>query len=97
MIWSLITFDNLQSCGGKVWIKVAKYLTEDVPYRLKSDDVKDVESLLSIFKSAPAELKEFIKWWVAEVCRQEDGSSEEEKKGGLVMKVFVSFAPFLFL
>ncbi|KAJ4726928.1 Phytochelatin Synthase, Glutathione gamma-glutamylcysteinyltransferase [Melia azedarach] len=75
-----------QSCGGKVWIKVAKYLTEDVPYRLKSDDMKDVESLLSIFKSAPAELKEFIKWWVAEVCRQEDGSSEEEKKGGLVMK-----------
>ncbi|GAY40281.1 hypothetical protein CUMW_050730 [Citrus unshiu] len=76
------------SCRHEGWNKVAKYLTEDVPLRLKSDDVKSVENLLSvIFKSAPADLKEFIKW-VAEVRRQEDGSMilSEEEKGRLVMK-----------
>lgn len=55
--------------------------------------MKSVENLLSvIFKSAPADLKEFIKW-VAEVRRQEDGSMilSEEEKGRLVMKVFSSF------
>lgn len=55
--------------------------------------MKGVENLLSvIFKSAPADLKEFIKW-VAEVRRQEDGSMilSEEEKGRLLMKVFSSF------
>lgn len=50
--------------------------------------MKGVENLLSVvFKSAPADLKEFIKW-VAEVRRQEDGSMilSEEEKGRLVMK-----------
>lgn len=59
--------------------------------------MKGVENLLSVvFKSAPADLKEFIKW-VAEVRRQEDGSMilSEEEKARLVMKVFSSF--FLFL
>lgn len=70
------------SCRHEGWNKVAKYLTEDVPLQLESDGVKGVENLLSVvFKSAPADIKEFIKW-VAEVRRQEDGSmilSEEEK------------------
>ncbi|KAJ4726932.1 Phytochelatin Synthase, Glutathione gamma-glutamylcysteinyltransferase [Melia azedarach] len=76
------------NCRHDGWNKVAKYLTEDVGLRLKSDDVKDIESLLSIvFKSAPADLKEFIKW-VAEVRRQEDGGVilSEEETGRLVMK-----------
>ncbi|KAL9431147.1 hypothetical protein AB3S75_026357 [Citrus x aurantiifolia] len=76
------------SCRHEGWSKVAKYLTEDVPHRLKMNDVKDVENLLSlVLKSAPVDLKEFIKW-VAEVRRQDVAgvSSSEEEKARLVIK-----------
>ncbi|KAJ4726930.1 Phytochelatin Synthase, Glutathione gamma-glutamylcysteinyltransferase [Melia azedarach] len=79
------------SCRDEDWNKVARYLTEEAPLLIKSDDVKDVENLLSIlYKSAPADLKESIKW-VAEVGRQEDGrvTLSEEEKGRLVVKIKV--------
>ncbi|KAK3193494.1 hypothetical protein Dsin_024804 [Dipteronia sinensis] len=69
------------------WRSVAKYLTEDVPHRLKLDNLKDVENVLSVvFKTAAYDLKEFIKW-VAEVRRQEDVCVilSEEEKGRLVI------------
>ncbi|XP_021281425.1 glutathione gamma-glutamylcysteinyltransferase 3-like isoform X4 [Herrania umbratica] len=71
------------SCRHKDWNFVAKYLTEDVPLLFTSGYLKDVDDVLCIvFKSAPPNLREFIKW-VAEVRRQDDGSSmlgEEEKR-----------------
>lgn len=70
-----------------------KYLTEDVPLLLKLDDMKDVQEVLSVvFKSPPADLREFIKW-VAEVRSQEDGSLflSEEEKGRLAVKVCHGF------
>ncbi|KAL5561957.1 hypothetical protein UlMin_031704 [Ulmus minor] len=76
------------SCRHEGWSSVAKFLTEEVPLLLKLDDVKDVQDVLSvIFKSPPADLREFIKW-VAEVRRQEDGSLvlSEEEKGRLAVK-----------
>lgn len=57
------------------------------------NDVKDVENLLSVvFKSAPVDLKEFIKW-VAEVRRQDDAgvSLSEEEKARLIIKVSIVF------
>jgi glutathione gamma-glutamylcysteinyltransferase len=82
--------DYLQSCRHKGWSSVANYLSADVPHLLKSEDVKDVEEVLSVvFKSPPADLREFIKW-VAEVRRQDDGGIilSEEEKGRLSIKVF---------
>ncbi|TXG63859.1 hypothetical protein EZV62_010853 [Acer yangbiense] len=59
-------------CGHESWISVEKYLTEDVPRKLRSEYVKDVEDLLSlVFKAAPPAIKDFINW-VAEVQRNED-------------------------
>ncbi|KAJ0015046.1 hypothetical protein Pint_20195 [Pistacia integerrima] len=79
------------NCRNEGWIKVAKYLTEDIPLRLKFEDLKDVDNLLSVvFKSAPADLKEFIKW-VGEVQIQEDRciTLSEEETGRLVIKVLI--------
>lgn len=76
------------SCRHESWNSVAKYLTEDVPLLVKSDNVKDVQELLSVvFKSPPADLREFINW-IAEVRRQEDGSLvlSEEERGRLAVK-----------
>ncbi|KAK6259933.1 hypothetical protein SCA6_014407 [Theobroma cacao] len=71
------------SCRHKDWNFVAKYLTEDVPLLFTSGYVKDVDDVLClVFKSAPPNLRELIKW-VAEVRRQDDGSTmlgEEEKR-----------------
>lgn len=72
---------------------MAKYLVEDVPHLLKSEDLKDVQNVLSmVFNSPPADLREFIKW-VAEVRTQEDGNGilSEEEKGRIGIKVFYSF------
>lgn len=96
-LWSLfhvcLTQNNIkdfsQSCRHESWNSVAKYLIEDVPLLLKSEAVKDVQEVLSaVFKSPPADLREFIKW-IAEVRRQEDGSLvlSEEEKGRLAVKV----------
>ncbi|XP_024019168.1 glutathione gamma-glutamylcysteinyltransferase 3 isoform X2 [Morus notabilis] len=76
------------SCSHESWNSVVKYLIEDVPLLLKLDDMKDVQEVLSVvFKSPPADLREFIKW-VAEVRSQEDGSLflSEEEKGRLAVK-----------
>lgn len=66
---------------------------------MELEDVKDVREVLSlVFRSPPADLREFIKW-VAEVRRQEDGSLilSEEEKGRLALKVCYTFFQFLFL
>ncbi|KAF7818451.1 glutathione gamma-glutamylcysteinyltransferase 3-like isoform X1 [Senna tora] len=76
------------SCRHEGWSSVAKYLTEDVPLLLKSEDLEDIQKVLSvIFKSPPAELRGFITW-VAEVRRQEDGNLtlSEEERGRLAIK-----------
>jgi hypothetical protein len=93
-----VTLDSVQSCRHDSWKSLAKYLVEDVPLRLKLEDLKDVQKVLSmIFKSPPADLREFIRW-VAEVRRQENGSVivSEEEKGRVAIKVFYSFFEFLF-
>ncbi|KAG5232245.1 hypothetical protein OIU76_004910 [Salix suchowensis] len=76
------------TCRHEGWSSVANYLSADVPHLLKSEDVKDVEEILSVvFKSPPADLREFIEW-VAEVRRQDDGGIvlSEEEKGRLSIK-----------
>jgi glutathione gamma-glutamylcysteinyltransferase len=73
----------LQSCKHESWNSIAKFLVNDVPSLLKSEDVKlkDVcKVLLVIVTSLPSNFKEFINW-VAEIRRQDDGGpslSEEE-------------------
>ncbi|KAF5202239.1 Glutathione gamma-glutamylcysteinyltransferase, partial [Thalictrum thalictroides] len=65
---------------------MAKYLMDDVPSLLKSEDVNDVEKVLSVvFTSLPTNFTEFIKW-VAEVRRQEDGALSKEGKRKLSAK-----------
>lgn len=62
---------------------------DDVPFLLKSEDVKDIHKVLSvIFKSLPSNFEEFIKW-VAEIRRREDGGSSlsAEEKARLAVKV----------
>ncbi|KAK4848344.1 hypothetical protein QYF36_011925 [Acer negundo] len=65
------------------WISVEKYLTEDVPRKLRSEHVKDVEDLLSlVFRATPSSIKDFINW-VAEVQSHEDAYTsftEENRK-----------------
>ncbi|XP_020539212.1 glutathione gamma-glutamylcysteinyltransferase 1 isoform X2 [Jatropha curcas] len=76
------------SCRHESWLGIAKYLVDDVPLLLKSEDLKDVHALLSvIFSSLPSDFGEFIKW-VAEVRRQDDGgkSLSQEEKGRLAVK-----------
>ncbi|KAK2363853.1 phytochelatin synthase [Trifolium repens] len=79
------------SCRHEGWSSVAKYLTEDVPVLLKSEDLKDIQEVFSVvFKSPPSELREFITW-IAEVRKQEDGNLtlSEEEKGRLAIKADV--------
>lgn len=76
------------SCRDESWIKTAKYLLDDVPILLNSDDINSVHDILTIlFTSLPANVGEFIKW-VAEVRRQEEGGSRlsEEEKARLAVK-----------
>ncbi|XP_004292222.1 PREDICTED: glutathione gamma-glutamylcysteinyltransferase 3-like [Fragaria vesca subsp. vesca] len=76
------------SCRHEGWNSVAKYLIEDVPLRMKLEEIKDVQEVISVvFKSPPADLREFVKW-VAEVRRQEDGHLilSKEEKGRLAIK-----------
>ncbi|XP_022887555.1 glutathione gamma-glutamylcysteinyltransferase 1-like [Olea europaea var. sylvestris] len=71
------------SCKHESWVSTAKYLMDDLPVLLSSNDVKDVKHVIStVFKSLPSDFAEFIKW-VAEVRRQEEGGqgvSQEEKE-----------------
>ncbi|KHG01566.1 Glutathione gamma-glutamylcysteinyltransferase 1 [Gossypium arboreum] len=76
------------SCKHESWVKVAKYLMDDVPNLVKTDDVKDVHKVLSVvFSSLPSHFGEFIKW-IAEVRRREDGSQNLslEENGRLSLK-----------
>ncbi|PIA45454.1 hypothetical protein AQUCO_01700763v1 [Aquilegia coerulea] len=74
------------SCKHESWISTAKYLMDDVPSLLKSEDVNDAEKVLSVvFTSLPTNFTEFIKW-VAEVRRQEDGALSKEERGRLSVK-----------
>ncbi|KAJ0963725.1 hypothetical protein J5N97_028847 [Dioscorea zingiberensis] len=76
------------SCKHENWISTAKFLTEDVPNLLKSDDLKSVPEVLSlIFESLPANAGEFIKW-IAEVRRQEENGSSlsKEEKARIAVK-----------
>ncbi|XP_028777881.1 glutathione gamma-glutamylcysteinyltransferase 3-like isoform X1 [Neltuma alba] len=76
------------SCRHEGWNSVANYLAEEVPLLLKSEDLEDIQKLLSvIFKSPPIELRGFITW-IAEVRRQEDGNLtlSEEERGRLAIK-----------
>ncbi|KAJ4776312.1 Glutathione gamma-glutamylcysteinyltransferase 1 [Rhynchospora pubera] len=63
------------SCRDDNWVKVAKYLREDVPKLLRSETVNSVQALFSLlFRTLPASAADFIKW-VVEVRRQEEGVS----------------------
>ncbi|XP_027353388.1 glutathione gamma-glutamylcysteinyltransferase 1 isoform X2 [Abrus precatorius] len=76
------------SCKHESWISIAKFLMDDVPLLLKSEDVKDIHQVLSIIvTSLPSNFEEFIKW-VAEIRRREDGgpSLSAEEKARLVVK-----------
>ncbi|KAK7284137.1 hypothetical protein RJT34_18877 [Clitoria ternatea] len=76
------------SCRHEGWNSVAKFLTEDVPQLLKSENLKDIQDVLSVvFKSPPSEMRELITW-IAEVRRQEDGNLtlSAEERGRLAMK-----------
>ncbi|KAF7818450.1 glutathione gamma-glutamylcysteinyltransferase 1 [Senna tora] len=79
------------SCKHESWISIAKFLMDDVPHLLKSDDVKDVHKVLSVVvTSLPSNFGEFIKW-VAEIRRREDGgpSLSAEEKARLSIKAEV--------
>ncbi|CAA0815218.1 Glutathione gamma-glutamylcysteinyltransferase 1 [Striga hermonthica] len=71
------------SCKHESWTTTAKYLMDDVPVLLSSDNINDVKKVLStVFTYLPSDFAEFIKW-VAEIRRKEDGAqslSEEEKE-----------------
>ena len=72
---------------------------DDVPVLLMSEDVKDVDQVLSVvFTYLPSNFGEFIKW-VAEVRRREDGGQNlsQEEKGRLATKVFFFFTFFLLI
>ncbi|KAK7378489.1 hypothetical protein VNO80_03931 [Phaseolus coccineus] len=76
------------SCRHEGWSRVAKFLTEDVPQLLKSEDLEDIQEVLSVvFKPPPSELRGLITW-IAEVRRQEDGNLtlSDEEKGRLALK-----------
>ncbi|XP_047167152.1 glutathione gamma-glutamylcysteinyltransferase 1-like [Vigna umbellata] len=76
------------SCKHESWINIAKFLIDDVPLLLKSEDVKDVHQVVSIIVSSlPSKSEQFIKW-VAEIRRREDGgpSLSTEEKARLAIK-----------
>lgn len=79
----------MQNCKHESWVAVAKYLVDDVPKHLKSEDVKDIKKVLGVVcASLPSDFGKFIQW-IAEVRREEDGGVRisEEEKGRLSMKV----------
>lgn len=79
----------LQSCRNESWNVIAKYLVDDVPLLLKTQDVKDIRKVIGIVcTSLPSDFGKFIHW-VAEVRRADDGgmSISQEEKGRLAMKV----------
>ncbi|MCI07340.1 glutathione gamma-glutamylcysteinyltransferase 1-like, partial [Trifolium medium] len=82
------------SCKHESWKSIAKFLINDVPSLLKSEDVKDMCKVLSVIvTSLPSNFEEFIKW-VTEIRRQEDNGpslSEEEKTRAVVKRTHTIF------
>ncbi|CAA7050297.1 unnamed protein product [Microthlaspi erraticum] len=70
------------SCKDESWNSIAKYLKEDVPRLVSSQDVDTIERILDVvFKSLPSNFNQFIRW-MAEIRRVEDVNqnlSSEEK------------------
>lgn len=76
------------SCKHESWVGIAKYLMDEVPLLMKSEDVKDVKKVLTVvFTSLPSNFGEFINW-IAEVRRREDGDQNisQEEKARLTLK-----------
>ncbi|KAL2932960.1 Glutathione gamma-glutamylcysteinyltransferase 3 [Bienertia sinuspersici] len=76
------------SCRYDGWDTTTEYLAKKIPLLLSSEEISNIQVLLSvIFTSAPVKLINFISW-VAEVRKQEDGSEfiSEEEWGRLVIK-----------
>ncbi|URE47206.1 hypothetical protein MUK42_16959 [Musa troglodytarum] len=68
------------SCRDERWVTMAKYLMDEVPILLKSEDLKSVPLVLSILlESLPACAGYFINW-VLEVRRQEENGSSLSKE-----------------
>ena len=78
-----------QTCKDESWISIAKYLKEDVPRLVSSENVDSVERILSVvFKSLPSKFNQFIRW-VAEIRITEDVNQHlsAEEKSRLNLKV----------
>ncbi|CAN6462079.1 unnamed protein product [Victoria cruziana] len=78
------------SCRQECWVDITKYLFDEVPCLLKSDDINTVQKVLSvIFTFLPSNIRDFIKW-IAEV-RSQGGKTKlsEEEKGRLSLKEMV--------
>ncbi|XP_021763263.1 glutathione gamma-glutamylcysteinyltransferase 3-like [Chenopodium quinoa] len=76
------------SCRHDGWDTIAKYLSKKLQQLLSSEEIHNIQDILSvILASAPADLSNFINW-VAEVRKQENGSNlvSEEEQGRLVTK-----------
>ncbi|XP_057252218.1 glutathione gamma-glutamylcysteinyltransferase 1 isoform X3 [Beta vulgaris subsp. vulgaris] len=76
------------SCKHDSWTSIAKYLMEDVPLLLKSENVKDIEGAITVVcMSLPSNFRDFI-MWVAEIRRHEDDgqSLSPEEMRRLAMK-----------
>ncbi|XP_074562826.1 glutathione gamma-glutamylcysteinyltransferase 1-like [Curcuma longa] len=71
------------NCRDETWLSIAKYLINDVPILLKSEDLKSASQVLyRVLKSLPACAGDFIKQFLEVRSREEDGStlSNEEKE-----------------
>ncbi|KNA23608.1 hypothetical protein SOVF_023430 isoform A [Spinacia oleracea] len=76
------------SCRNDGWDTTAKYLSKQLPQLLSSEEIHNIQDMLSVIvTSAPTNLSDFINW-VAEVRKQENGSKlvTEEERGRLVTK-----------
>ncbi|GLJ32658.1 hypothetical protein SUGI_0657090 [Cryptomeria japonica] len=68
------------SCKHESWKGISKYFMEEVPQLLKSEDIINVQKVMSaIFVSLPAKLTDFIKW-IAEVRRWENKEKMLDKE-----------------
>lgn len=83
----------MQSCKHESWAIIVKYSVEDVPVLISSENVKDVNDVLSIiFNSLPSKFLEFIKW-VAEVrtTDESDQSLSPEEQQRLSIKIIFHY------
>lgn len=78
-----------QSCKNENWTSVAKYLVDDVPNLLKSEDIKDVKMLIGLIcQSLPLDFENFIHWVLGVQRAEDEGASiSKEEKGRPAIKV----------